>query len=70
MKYKYTTRDGDVLDKVVRDFYGTTTGRIVENVLAENPGLSKRGPVLPAGVVINLPEIEEPKKTTGIRLWD
>lgn len=68
--FSYTTRDGDTLDKLAFDFYGTTSGQVVETVLSANPGLAKYGPILPAGVVINLPQISEPQKTTGVRLWD
>lgn len=67
--FSYTTVDGDSIDLLVSNYYGTTDGRVVEKVLDANPGLSARGPVLPAGVKIQLPEIEEPRKTTGLRLW-
>lgn len=69
-KYKYTTKDGDTVDQIVNNFYGRTTGQIVETVLTANPGLSARGPILDAGVVITLPEIAQPEREQGVRLWD
>ncbi len=69
----YTTKAGDVLDAIVHGAYGRSAG-ITEAVLEANrgDGLADRGPVLPAGVVIVLPDIpdavEPPRKL--VRLWD
>ena len=40
-------------------------------MLKANPGLSDAGPILPAGLVIELPELPQPNPSidTG-RLWD
>lgn len=66
----YTTKDGDTLDYVCWRYYGRSSGA-VEAVLEANRDLAERGVVLPAGVVIALPEIVEedtaPKLT---RLWE
>lgn len=67
---KYITRDGDTVDFIAWKYYGSTSNQVVETVLAANRGLADYGPILPAGVVITLPEIEAPKKSQGIRLWD
>lgn len=67
---KYTTREGDILDAIVWKYYGSTSGQAVETVLEANRGLADYGPILPAGVVLVLPDIEAPKKAQGIRLWD
>ncbi len=67
---KYRTRDGDVLDAICARYYGNTPHR-VEDVIAANPGLSSLGPVLPSGLIIELPEIEDTaQERPTIRLWD
>lgn len=66
----YVTRDGDMLDAICAKFYGSTTNRVTEQVLEANFGLADRGPLLPAGLEITLPEIERPAQQQGIRLWD
>lgn len=68
----YTTKQGDVLDAVVHRYHGTTAGA-VEEVLEANRGLglADYGPVLPAGLVIQLPEMRKAEEmTTLTRLWD
>lgn len=65
---RYRTSDGDTVDYVCWRHYGRTA-ETVEVVLEANPGLAARGPVLPAGVEIELPAIEEPERQTLVRLW-
>lgn len=65
----YTTRKGDVLDDVVARYYGDTDNRIVETVLEANRGLADYGPVIPAGVDIELPDRPTTAKTELTRLW-
>ena len=66
---RYRTKDGDVLDAVCLAWYGRARGA-VEAVLAANPGLAERGPVLPAGILIELPELNRmPVNDATIRLW-
>ena len=66
----WITAEGDMLDAVCRLHYGPRTGA-AEAVLDANPGLADRGPVLPAGVRIKLPELgEEPPSSGAVRLWD
>ena len=44
---------------------------IVEQVLIANPKLASRGPLLPAGVEIVLPELESSVEDTQVvQLWD
>ena len=64
------TTDGDVLDKICRDHYGPAAYN-VEAVYQANPGLAALGPVLPAGILITLPQQAGavPKRPV-IRLWD
>jgi phage tail protein X len=66
----YTTREGDTVDFIAWKFYGSTANRVTESVLDSNPGLAAYGPELPDGVQIDLPAIEAPAKTTGVKLWD
>jgi phage tail protein X len=66
----YSTSDGDMVDEIAFKHYGTTAGRVVEQLLDANPGLADRGPVLPAGVVIALPDIDVTAKAIGTKLWD
>ena len=66
----YVTSDGDVLDAVCRLQYGPRPGA-VEAVLEANPGLADRGPLLPAGVRVELPDLgEDPAESGAVRLWD
>ncbi len=67
---QYTTKAGDMLDAICWRQYGAGHP-YVEAVLAENPGLAQLGPVLPAGVVITLPEFPDqaPAQET-VKLWD
>ncbi len=66
----WVTSDGDMLDAVCRLHYGPLPGA-AEAVLEANPGLAGRGPGLPAGVRIELPELDPPPPDSGtVRLWD
>ena len=65
----YRTRDGDMLDTICLAYYGQA-GRYVEVVLSANPGLAAVGPVFPAGVLINLPDLPHlNQRQNTIRLW-
>lgn len=66
----YITKDGDTADYIAWKYYGNQDAGTVETLLVANKGLADRGPVLPAGLVINLPEITTPATTQGIKLWD
>lgn len=67
---KYRTKDGDVLDAICARHYGDTPHK-VEDVIAAKPGLAALGPVLPSGIVIELPEVEDTaQERPTIRLWD
>jgi phage tail protein X len=66
----YRTRDGDMLDVICKSWYGESS-RYTEAVLEANPGLADLGPVLPSGVVIELPEFPGLSVKPGsVRLWD
>lgn len=66
---QYRTKDGDTIDRVCWQHYGQQSGA-VEAVLDANPGLADLGPILSAGTIINLPEIETPAVEQGVSLWD
>ncbi len=66
---RYMTRDGDTLDRICWRHYGRQADA-VEAVLEANRGLSARGPVLAAGLVIDLPDLAEPAAEETVRLWD
>jgi phage tail protein X len=65
---QYLTKAGDTLDWVCWRQYGTRTGA-VEAVLEANQGLADAGPVLPAGLTINLPDLPEPQQPATVRIW-
>lgn len=67
---RYLTRDGDMIDAIAWTHYGRTAGA-TEAILAANPDLEARGPKLPAGIEILLPELAPAEAPTGrVRLWD
>jgi phage tail protein X len=70
MSQTYRTKDGDMLDAICFERYGSTA-ETVEAVLIANPGLAELGPVYVAGIDILLPEISPTttKKTT-FALWE
>lgn len=64
------TKDGDMLDALCKAHYGREG--LVLAVLEANPQLGRLPAVLPAGVVIVLPEVESTPEAPApeIRLWD
>lgn len=66
---KYRTKDGDVLDLICHKHYGDAAYS-VEEVYAANPGLAQHGPVLPAGLIVDLPPAKEARpEAATVRLW-
>ena len=66
----YRSKQGDVLDAICQKHYGDVPYS-VEEVYAINTGLALLGPVLPSGVVIELPEPSDVQTTPAtLRLWD
>jgi len=65
----YRTQDNDRLDKLCQQYYGRV--EVVPDVLEANPLLSEYPALLPAGLIIKLPEVV-PKQThqDTIQLWD
>ncbi|WP_245556390.1 tail protein X [Algicola sagamiensis] len=65
----YTTKAGERLDTICFEVYGSSH-KTVEQVLAVNAGLAQYGPILPAGVTLELPELSKPHQVENlISLW-
>ncbi|AVD88048.1 tail protein X [Pseudomonas sp. SWI44] len=64
------TQQNDTVDALCWRHYGRTAG-VVEAVLDANPGLADRGPVLPSGLLVTLPELQAaaPERQM-VNLWD
>jgi phage tail protein X len=64
-------RAGETVDAICWRVLGRTQG-VTEQVLALNPGLAAKGPKLPAGTVVTLPETADlaPAVTETVQLWD
>ena len=64
------THDGDTVDALLWRELGRTAG-LTEQTLELNPGLAARGPILPAGVAIVLPDAVSPAPVREtVKLWD
>ncbi|MCJ9428535.1 tail protein X [Kordiimonas marina] len=64
----YRTSEGDQVDLICYAYYGRTDGT-VEAVLEANPGIRDLGPVFPAGIDIELPEVAN-NEVQQVSLWD
>lgn len=71
MPRTYETRDGDMLDLIAWRHYGYHRGT-VEALLEANRDLSAQPPVLPAGLIILLPDMpsQAEQRPKTVRLWD
>jgi phage tail protein X len=70
MATNYTTRQGETIDLACLAHYGRTV-RVVEAVLAANPGLAGLGPVLPFGTEILMPDMPSVSAERRLMsLWD
>jgi phage tail protein X len=67
MPLQYRTKAGDVLDAIVFSHY--SSHEPVLAVLESNPVLAKLPVMLPAGILIILPDIQLPSKPAKIELW-
>lgn len=64
------TQQNDTVDTLCWRHYGRTAG-VVEAVLDANPGLASYGAVLPAGLLITLPDIQtSAPERQMVSLWD
>lgn len=62
-------RDGDMVDQIAAEAYGRTAGA-TEALLDANPHLATLPARLPAGTLIDLPDIPALAATRTIKLWD
>lgn len=60
---------GDTVDRICQRVYGRTAG-VTEQVLIANPGLADRGPILPMGTLITLPDQAPQAESPMLQLWD
>jgi len=65
---RYRSVAGDTVDLIAWKHYGRESAAV--HILEANPRLADHGPVLPAGVVIDLPDLPEPATDSTVRLWD
>ncbi|NOI20813.1 phage tail protein [Vibrio coralliilyticus] len=63
----YLTKDGDVLDLLCFEEYGTE--KAVPTVLDANYHLGEYGAVLPGGLTIVFPDYEPPVEDDSDTLW-
>ena len=66
----YTTRQGETVDAACFTHYGRSA-RVVEAVLAANPGLAGLGATLPLGTQIHMPDLPSVSAERRlISLWE
>lgn len=64
------THQNDTVDALCWRYYGRTSG-VTEAVLQANPGLADHGPILPQGLVVNMPEaLTSAPQRHMVNLWD
>ena len=64
------TSQNDTVDALCWRFYGRTAG-VTEAVLEANPGLAEHGPILPQGLVVNMPEAQtSAPQRQMVQLWN
>ena len=63
------TNQGDTVDALCWRHLGATQG-VVEETLEMNPGLAKLGPILSAGLLVQLPEKQKTPTRRAVNLWD
>ncbi|MBC2659705.1 tail protein X [Pseudomonas sp. MSSRFD41] len=63
-------QQNDTVDAVCWRHYGRTAG-VTEAVLEANPGLADRGPILPQGLAVLMPDTQTtaPQRQM-VNLWD
>lgn len=65
---RYRTKENEALDWICFQHYRDSN--VIPRVLEANPGLADYGELLPAGLVIELPELPSAPLQDTIRLWD
>ncbi|MBP2227535.1 phage tail protein X [Azospirillum agricola] len=68
MTLQYVSKAGDTADGIAWKRYGARSGT-VEALLDANPGLADQGAVLPAGLLVTLPDPPAETARAVIRIW-
>lgn len=63
------TQQNETVDALCWRYYGRTQGA-VEAVLQANPGLARRGLLLPHGMLVLMPVLPTPPTQQLTQLWD
>lgn len=69
MATQIRTQQNESVDALCWRHYGRTQGA-VEAVLQANPGLARRGLILPQGLLVHMPTLSAPPPKTTVTLWD
>lgn len=65
-----TTKQGEMLDEIAAQEYPGQPEALIALLMA-NPWVSRHPPMMPAGLVIDLPELEQKREPqTMLRLFD
>ncbi|KZN12582.1 tail protein X [Marinomonas sp. TW1] len=64
------SRDGDTISNILWIALKRNDDEAEEALFEHNPGLEAYGPVLPAGVVIQIPTLPEKSAETVTNIWD
>ena len=68
---KYVSKDNDMIDALCAKYYGTERlQEAVLLVLSHNRFLATYDYLLPAGLVIEFPDMPADDKKQGVALWD
>ena len=67
---QYLTKEGDMLDEIAYRYYGNTNNKVVENIIEANFGITDHPSILPAGILIELPEVKQSTEKQKVKLWD
>ena len=67
---QYSTKDGDTLDEIAYRYYGNTNNKVVEKIIEANFGITDYPAILPASVLIELPEVTQSTEKQKVKLWD
>ncbi|WP_416261803.1 tail protein X [Gibbsiella quercinecans] len=66
---KVYAQQNDTVDALCQRYYSKTKD-VTERVLQNNPGLADKGPILPHGCPVEMPEIVETETAQTLQLWD
>lgn len=64
------SRDGDTISNILWITLKRNDDEAEEALFELNPGLEEYGPVLPAGIVIEIPTLPEKAAEKVINIWD